>query len=183
MALLSENIQEDLIRTAYRYIKNYINNLSQTVSHDTLKIEFVFQPERIKELYLRVNYTKFVVNVSVYSLYGYIYFNMPKISEFIYSYYKNNQLELINLFLQRLFYCNYRYYQQFKDIKELHNLVFLPDNVEMFLKADAENYTSKIIKDNEYLSIRFIEETVKENLKENYSFSYKDKKIHTYSIY
>ena len=167
----------------YSYIKNYINELSQPVSLDSLKIEFVFQPERIKELYLRVNYTKFVVNVSVYSLYGYIYFNMSKISEFIYSYYKNNQLELINLFLQRLFYCNYRYYQQFKDIKELHNLVFLPDNVEMFLKADAENYTSKIKKNNEYLSIRFIEETVKENLKENYSFSYKDKKIHTYSIY
>ena len=169
----------------YIYIKNYINELSQTISLNTLKIEFVFQQERIKELYLRVNYTKFVVNVSAYNdfLYGYIYFNMLKISEFIYNYYKNNQLDLINLFLQRLFYCNYRHYQQFKDIKELHNLVFLPDNIEMFLKADAENYVSKIIKDNEYLSIKFIEETVKENLKENYSFSYKNKNIHTYSIY
>ena len=108
---------------------------------------------------------------------------MPKISEFIYSYYENNQLNLINLFLQRLFYCNCRYYQQFKDIKKLHNLVFLPDNIEMFLKADAENYASKIIKDNEHLPIRFIEKTIKENLKENYSFSYKDKIIHTYSIY
>ena len=174
-----------LNKELFIYIKNYINNLSQTVSLDTLKIEFVFQPERIKELYLRISYTKFVVNVSAYngSLYGYIYFNMPKISEFIYSYYENNQLELINLFLQRLFYCNYRHYQQFKDIKELHNLVFLPDNIEMFLKADAENYASKIIKDNEYLSIRFIEETVRKNLKENYSFSYKDKNIHTYSIH
>ena len=169
----------------YIYIKNYINELSQTISLNTLKIEFVFQQERIKELYLIVNYTKFVVNVSAYNdfLYGYIYFNMIKISEFIYNYYKNNQLDLINLFLQRLFYCNYRHYQQFKDIKELHNLVFLPDNIEMFLKADAENYVSKIIKDNEYLSIKFIEETVKKNLKENYSFSYKNKNIHTYSIY
>ena len=169
----------------YIYIKNYINNLRQIVLHDTLKIEFVFQQERINGLYLRVNYTKFVVNVSAYndSLYGYIYFNMPKISEFIYSYYENNQLNLINLFLQRLFYCNCRYYQQFKDIKKLHNLVFLPDNIEMFLKADAENYASKIIKDNEHLPIRFIEKTIKENLKENYSFSYKDKIIHTYSIY
>jgi len=174
-----------LNKELYIYIKNYINELSQTISLNTLKIEFVFQQERIKELYLRVNYTKFVVNVSAYNdfLYGYIYFNMIKISEFIYNYYKNNQLDLINLFLQRLFYCNYRHYQQFKDIKELHNLVFLPDNIEMFLKADAENYVSKIIKDNEYLSIKFIEETVKENLKENYSFSYKNKNIHTYSIY
>ena len=172
----------------YIYIKNYINELSQIVPFDTLKIEFVFQQERINELYLKINYTKFVVNVSAYNdfLYGYIYFNMPKMSEFIYNYYENNQLDLINLFLQRLFYCNYRYYQQFKDIKGLHNLVFLPDNIEMFLKADAENYANKIIKDNEYLSIRFIEETVKKNLKENYSFSYKDNKdknIHTYSIY
>lgn len=174
-----------LNKELYTYIRNYINELSKTVLCDILKIEFVFQQERIKELYLRVNYTKFVVNVSAYNdfLYGYIYFNMSKISEFIYNYYKNNQLELINLFLQQLFYCNYRYYQQFKDIKELHNLVFLPDNVEMFLKADAETYASKIIKDNEYLSIKFIEETVKENLKENYSFSYKNKDIHTYAIY
>lgn len=174
-----------LNKELYTYIKNYINELSQTVSLDTLKIEFIFQQKRIKELYLRINYTKFVVNVSAYNdfLYGYIYFNIPKMSEFIYNYYKNNQLELINLFLQRLFYYNYRYYQQFKDIKELHNLVFLPDNIEMFLKADAENYAHKIIKDNEHLSIKFIEETVKENLKENYSFSYKNKDIHTYSIY
>ena len=174
-----------LNKELYIYIRNYINELNKTVLCDTLKIEFVFQQKRIKELYLRVNYTKFVVNVSAYDfLYGYIYFNMPRISEFIYSYYKNNQLDLINLFLQRLFYCNYRYYQQFKDIKELHNLVFLPDNIEMFLKADAENYAIKIIKDNEHLSIKFIEETVKENLKENYSFSYyKNEDIHTYSIY
>jgi len=174
-----------LNKELYIDIKNYINELSKTVLCDTLKIEFVFRQEVIQKLYLRKNYTKFVVNVSAYNdfLYGYIYFNIPKISEFIYSYYENNQLKLINLFLQRLFYCNYRYYQQFKDIKELHNLVFLPDNIEMFLKADAENYASKIIKDNEYLSIRFIEETVKENLKKNYSFSYKDKKLHTYSIY
>ena len=51
----------------YIYIKNYINELSQTISLNTLKIEFVFQQERIKELYLRVNYTKFVVNVSAYN--------------------------------------------------------------------------------------------------------------------
>ena len=153
-----------------KYIKDYIKRLEHQVltsNESNLRLHFVFFPKEIERLKMKWEYAKTIGNYTTDRglIYCDMYFNIPKISKFLSSAYKYNNIlekEVVDSFIERIFYHEYRHYQQLNYIKTLHKLIMIPDKINEVLETDADNYAMMKIKNNKDISIEVPDKMIKD---------------------
>jgi len=174
-----------------KYIRDYIKRLEHQVlnSEDSnLRLHFVFFPKEIERLKMKWEYAKTIGNYTTDRglIYCDMYFNIPKISKFLSSAYKDNVIlekEVVDTFVERIFYHEYRHYQQLKYIKTLHKLIMIPDKVNEILETDSDNYAMMKIKNNQDIPIEVVDKMIKDMKDYLRIFYYKNTRITSLKVY
>ena len=122
-----------------------------TKNENSIKVRFVFSPKEIILLNLQYAYASTIANSTTNGglHYAWIYFNMISITDTIRMASCNEETECI---IKSIVHHEYRHYQQFKEIEEIHGRE-IASELKKALEEDAEEYMTKLIEEKEQIPL------------------------------